>query len=187
MEETKVPGENHRLTPSHWQLSHMPRPGFVLMQWWETACSQWRRLRPHGLKSLLVVDNAFPYLIHTHTVLICVILRNMWDRRGTFYCHTYCCIYQWFMLIVLFDFRKYVEQTEYLSLSYLVYIDCVVWFQEVCRTDWVPFIVIPGICWLCCMILGIICRTDRVPFIVIPIAVSISGISLLCCMISGSM
>ena len=24
MEETGVPGENHRLTPSHWQLSHIP-------------------------------------------------------------------------------------------------------------------------------------------------------------------
>ena len=24
VEETGVPGEDHRLTPSHWQLSHMP-------------------------------------------------------------------------------------------------------------------------------------------------------------------
>ena len=23
VEETRVPGENHSLTPSHWQLSHM--------------------------------------------------------------------------------------------------------------------------------------------------------------------
>ena len=28
MEETGVPGKNHRLTPSHWQLSLMPKPGF---------------------------------------------------------------------------------------------------------------------------------------------------------------
>ena len=27
-EETGVPAEKHRLTPSHWQLSHMPRPRF---------------------------------------------------------------------------------------------------------------------------------------------------------------
>ena len=26
VEETGVPGENNRLTPSHWQLSHMPSP-----------------------------------------------------------------------------------------------------------------------------------------------------------------
>ena len=25
MQETGVPGENHHLIPSHWQLSHMPR------------------------------------------------------------------------------------------------------------------------------------------------------------------
>ena len=28
---------NHRLTPSHWQLSHLYRPGFEYRQWWETA------------------------------------------------------------------------------------------------------------------------------------------------------
>ena len=28
MKETGVPGEKPRLTPSHWQLSYMPRPGF---------------------------------------------------------------------------------------------------------------------------------------------------------------
>ena len=27
VEEIGVPGENHRLTPSHWQLSHVPMPG----------------------------------------------------------------------------------------------------------------------------------------------------------------
>ena len=27
VEATGVFGENHRLTPSHWQLSHIPRPG----------------------------------------------------------------------------------------------------------------------------------------------------------------
>ena len=40
-------GENHRLTQSHWQLSHMPRVGFKPGQWWKTASSQWQRLRPH--------------------------------------------------------------------------------------------------------------------------------------------
>ena len=29
----------------------MPRPGFEPKQWWETACSQWRCLRPHGRQS----------------------------------------------------------------------------------------------------------------------------------------
>ena len=33
VEETGVPGENHRLTLSHWQLSHKPRPGFEPRQW----------------------------------------------------------------------------------------------------------------------------------------------------------
>ena len=28
VEETRVPGENNRQTPSHWQLSHIPQPGF---------------------------------------------------------------------------------------------------------------------------------------------------------------
>ena len=28
VEETGVPGENHCLTSSPWQLSHIPRPGF---------------------------------------------------------------------------------------------------------------------------------------------------------------
>ena len=28
LEETGVPGENHRLPPSHWQLSHVLRSGF---------------------------------------------------------------------------------------------------------------------------------------------------------------
>ena len=35
--EAGVPAENHRLTPSHWQLSHLPRPRFGPRQWWETA------------------------------------------------------------------------------------------------------------------------------------------------------
>ena len=51
MEETRVPGEKHRLTPSHWQLSHMSRPEFEPRQWWKIACSQWRRLRPRGHQS----------------------------------------------------------------------------------------------------------------------------------------
>ena len=51
VEETGVPGENHRLTPSHRQLSHMSRPGFEPRQRWETACSQWQHLRPHGRQS----------------------------------------------------------------------------------------------------------------------------------------
>ena len=33
--KTGVPGENHRLTPSHWQLSHMPTPWFEPRQRWE--------------------------------------------------------------------------------------------------------------------------------------------------------
>ena len=28
MDETRVPGKNHRLASSHWQLSNMPMPGF---------------------------------------------------------------------------------------------------------------------------------------------------------------
>ena len=32
VEETGVPGENHGLTPSHWQLSHMSWVGFKLVQ-----------------------------------------------------------------------------------------------------------------------------------------------------------
>ena len=51
MEDTGVPVENHCLTSSHWQRPHMPRPGFEPRQWWETARSQWRRLRPHGRQS----------------------------------------------------------------------------------------------------------------------------------------
>ena len=42
-----VPGKNHRISPSHWQLSHTPHPRFEPRQWWETASSLWRRLRPH--------------------------------------------------------------------------------------------------------------------------------------------
>ena len=47
--ETGGPGENHLLTTSHWQLSHMPWPGFEPSQRWETAGSQWQRLSPHGI------------------------------------------------------------------------------------------------------------------------------------------
>ena len=46
--ESGVPSENQRLTPSHWQLSHMPRSGFETMQWLEIACSQWHGLGPDG-------------------------------------------------------------------------------------------------------------------------------------------
>ena len=48
MEENGVPGQNHRLIPSHWQLSRIPLVGFRLGQWREIASSQWQRLRPHG-------------------------------------------------------------------------------------------------------------------------------------------
>ena len=34
MVETGVPSKKHRLTPSHWQLSHMPLPGLEATQWW---------------------------------------------------------------------------------------------------------------------------------------------------------
>ena len=51
VEETRVPGENHRLTPSHWQLSHMPRPGFEPRQWWEIACSQWQTALLHVVRT----------------------------------------------------------------------------------------------------------------------------------------
>ena len=46
-----VPCDKHRLTPSHWQLCRMPRLGFEARQWWDTACSQWRSLIPHGHQS----------------------------------------------------------------------------------------------------------------------------------------
>ena len=32
VEETGVPAENHRLTPSHWQISKMPRPAGIRAQ-----------------------------------------------------------------------------------------------------------------------------------------------------------
>ena len=44
----RVPGENHRVPLSLWQLSHMPRLVFQPGQWWETASSQWWRPRPLG-------------------------------------------------------------------------------------------------------------------------------------------
>ena len=44
VEETTVPGENHRLTPNHWLLSHFPQLRFEPRQWWETASSRWQRL-----------------------------------------------------------------------------------------------------------------------------------------------
>ena len=40
VEETGLPGKDHRLTPSHWQPSHNPMPVFEPRQWRETACSQ---------------------------------------------------------------------------------------------------------------------------------------------------
>ena len=46
MEETAVPSQNHRLTPSHWQFSHMP--------WWN--------LNPDsGERQLAVSGNALDH------------------------------------------------------------------------------------------------------------------------------
>ena len=44
VEVTKVSGENHRLTPSNQQLSHLTWPGFKPRQWWDTVSSQWLHL-----------------------------------------------------------------------------------------------------------------------------------------------
>ena len=48
LEETGVTNESKRLTPSHWQLSHMPLPRFESGLWCKTASSQCQCLRPHS-------------------------------------------------------------------------------------------------------------------------------------------
>ena len=58
VEETGVPGENHRLTPRHWQLSHMPRPGFEPWQWWEKV-RQTRLQHPN----ILGLDLEFCFIV----------------------------------------------------------------------------------------------------------------------------
>ena len=60
MEETGVPWENYRLTPSHWQLSQLFEPlrlGFEPRHWGrETAHDQWQRLRPLGYDGMPLVS-----------------------------------------------------------------------------------------------------------------------------------
>ena len=50
----EYPANKNHLTPWHWQLSHMPQSGCGPRQWWDTASSQWQRLRAHGHQGRLM-------------------------------------------------------------------------------------------------------------------------------------
>ena len=93
MEETGLPCENHRLTPSHWQLSHMPdvTPGSGIYEFVNTLFCNFplitsfdelsRRTRcgyPNGLTKLphksgvLVCGNNDYFKEHFKIMFICV-------------------------------------------------------------------------------------------------------------------
>ena len=57
--------QKHRLTRSHWRLSHMPRVGFKPGQWWETASSQWQCKLDH------TAIRAGPSLAWSHINVCC--------------------------------------------------------------------------------------------------------------------
>ena len=78
MEETGVPGENHRLTQSHWQLPLMPRPVFEPIQLCKIACSQRWLLRPNGHQSRLSVRQSSGILAKLWHLLL---QDRCWEKR----------------------------------------------------------------------------------------------------------
>ena len=53
-------GENLRTRPliqSHWQLSHIPSPGFEPIEWWHTASSLWHKKFSIPLILIVVKNN----------------------------------------------------------------------------------------------------------------------------------
>ena len=57
VEETGIPGKNQHLTPSHWQLSHMPWPGFESIVYAGENRSMWGKPPPNP-KSLATFAHA---------------------------------------------------------------------------------------------------------------------------------
>ena len=74
--------ENHRLTPCHCQLSHMPQVGYEPGHWWETASGQWQRLRPYGHQNR-------PNIAVIYTLSNSVASRTLWYSVFVIYIFTY--------------------------------------------------------------------------------------------------
>ena len=108
VEETGVPGENHRLTTSHWHLFHMPRVGFEPRQWWETASSQWQSLRPHSHQGI-IMEWELPIGILAHSSNVNTFWKPLVSNRyhlisqGIFWCYIRMsglikCFCKWFLV-----------------------------------------------------------------------------------------
>ena len=132
--------ENHRLTPCHCQLSHMPQVGYEPGHWWETASGQWQRLRPYGHQNR-------PNIAVIYTLSNSVASRTLWYSVFVIYIcqlHHVVLSIRYFLYLLVIYFIKIANPTKHLLSIY-----------------WYRFLSLERLCmWYCQMTASIwtICR-----------------------------